>query len=164
VSTEVRSSGGSGPLALADQLAQTKADLDAAHGQLAEAQKAVELETQARQADAAGDFDKAEKLRQAAATAKGFEQVARQKAEDLRKNPPPSVAQQRGHLVEVVDAHARRRIARPQRRPGSSPRTAQVGRQASHRFRRHGRRHSVLIVCGCLLRFAVCRGIHQKCT
>jgi len=65
-----------------------------------EAQKAVELEKQAKQAEADAEFDKADKLRQAAATARGFEQVAKTKADDLRKNPPATVAQQQSKFVE----------------------------------------------------------------
>ena len=59
----------------------------------AETAKAVDLENQAKAAEAAGDFEKADKLRQGAATAKGFAQIAREKAEQLRKNPPPTGAQ-----------------------------------------------------------------------
>lgn len=65
-----------------------------------EANKAVALDKQAKQAEADGEFDKADKLRQAAATARGFEQVAKAKADDLRKNPPPTVAQQQQKFVD----------------------------------------------------------------
>ena len=59
----------------------------------AETAKAADLENQAKAAEAAGDFEKADKLRQGAATAKGFAQIAKEKADQLRKNPPPTAAQ-----------------------------------------------------------------------
>lgn len=59
-----------------------------------EADKAAKLLAAAKEAEDAGDLEKAEQLRELAATAKGFQKLATAKAEHIRKNPPATQKQQ----------------------------------------------------------------------
>lgn len=69
-----------------------------------EGQRAQELEGAAKKAEESGDFDRAEKLEDAAKVAKQFANLAKQKADDLRKNPPPDAKkrseQHQAHVKE----------------------------------------------------------------
>ena len=64
-----------------------------------EERKAGDLDKQAKAAEADGDFTKADKLREAAAEARAWAKNAKAKAEELRKNPPPSQKQQQEKLA-----------------------------------------------------------------
>jgi hypothetical protein len=59
-----------------------------------EGQRATALEAEANKAEDVGDFDKAEKLKAQAVEARAFEKIAKGRAEELRKNPPPTIKQQ----------------------------------------------------------------------
>jgi hypothetical protein len=59
-----------------------------------EGQRATALEAESKTAEDAGDFDKAEKLKAQAVEARAFEKIAKGRAEELRKNPPPTIKQQ----------------------------------------------------------------------
>jgi hypothetical protein len=59
-----------------------------------EGQRAATLEAEAKTAEDNGDFDKAEKMKAQAVEARAFEKIAKGRAEELRKNPPPTIKQQ----------------------------------------------------------------------
>lgn len=70
----------------------------------AEAQKSQQLAAAAKTAEDEGDFEKADKLKEAATLAKAYEKLARGRADDLRRNPPATdpqrQAQQQAALKE----------------------------------------------------------------
>jgi hypothetical protein len=65
----------------------------------AETDKATELETKAKEAGKAGNFDEQERLQAEAAEARAMAKVAKARAEELRKNPPPTVQQEQAKFV-----------------------------------------------------------------
>lgn len=80
----------------ADVAEHRKSQTPEAYDQMAlkEAAKQRDLMKAVAEAETAGDFDKSEQLKAEAAVAARFENMAKAKADDLRKNPPPSVKQQ----------------------------------------------------------------------